>query len=190
MLTATLSSFLLIFLAEFGDKSQLVCMVLASRHRGLPVWAGAVLAFALLNALAVTVGAAIAQWLPEFWLSVGVAVLFALFGVSALRDAGQEDGTIEEKSRRNVFFTAFVMIFAAEFGDKTQLSVAALGAAQSLWAVYIGATLALAVTTCLGVLGGRWLTQRIAVQTLHKAGGVLFLLFAAWAAYNGIQAWQ
>jgi putative Ca2+/H+ antiporter (TMEM165/GDT1 family) len=72
------ATFLLIALAEFGDKSQLVCMSLAARHRGLPVALGAVAAFALLNLLAVLFGAAVAAWLPEWVVTITVAVLFAL----------------------------------------------------------------------------------------------------------------
>ena len=59
------TAFLLVALAEIGDKSQLVCMTLAARHRGWPVVIGAVAAFAFLNALAVLFGAAVAAWLPE-----------------------------------------------------------------------------------------------------------------------------
>jgi len=74
VVAATLSTFALIALAEVGDKSQLVCMVLAARHPALPVLAGAVLAFVLLNGLAVLFGAGIAAWVPE----VVVAALVAL----------------------------------------------------------------------------------------------------------------
>lgn len=62
---------MLIALAEFGDKSQLVCMTLAARHRGLPVVFGAVAAFAILNLLAVLFGAAVAAWLPGMGRHVG-----------------------------------------------------------------------------------------------------------------------
>ena len=79
------ATFLLIALAEFGDKSQLVCMTLAARHRGLPVILGAVTAFGILNLLAVLFGAAVAAWLPEWLITLTVAVLFAGFGISALR---------------------------------------------------------------------------------------------------------
>ncbi|HBA66649.1 MAG TPA: UPF0016 domain-containing protein, partial [Methylococcaceae bacterium] len=64
--TASLTSFILIAAAEIGDKSQLVCMTLAARHRALPIILGAIAAFALLNTLAVIFGAAIAKWLPEY----------------------------------------------------------------------------------------------------------------------------
>src|SRR5512145_2656687 len=114
------TTFLLIALAEFGDKSQLVCMTLAARHRGLPVILGAVAAFAFLNALAVLFGAAVAAWLPEWVVTVAVAVLFTIFGVSALRYRDEdEDEDVEEKPGHGVFATTFLLIFLAEFGDKT-----------------------------------------------------------------------
>ena len=79
------TTFLLVGLAEIGDKSQLVCMTLAARHRGLPVAIGAVSAFAVLNLLAVVFGAAVAAWLPEWLVTLAVAALFAFFGINALR---------------------------------------------------------------------------------------------------------
>ena len=81
----TATSFALIAAAEIGDKSQLVCMTLASRHRAMPVLLGAIAAFAFLNTLAVIFGVAIASWLPESIVAAIVAVLFAVFGVHSLR---------------------------------------------------------------------------------------------------------
>ena len=83
-LSLTGTSFLLIALAEFGDKSQLVCMTLASRHRGLPVALGAIAAFAVLNLLAVMFGAAVSAWLPAWVVTLAVGLLFAVFGIAAL----------------------------------------------------------------------------------------------------------
>ncbi len=173
---------MLIFAAEFGDKSQLVCMLLASRHRGLPVFLGAVSAFAILNLLAITVGAAVSQVIPEFWLSIFVIALFSFFGIKSLLEKEEDNDNIEEKPGHTVFITAFLMIFVAELGDKTQLTIAALGAASPPDLVYISATLALALTTLIGVIGGRWVTQHISTLTLHRISGGLFLLFAAWTA--------
>ena len=63
--SVTISSFTLISLAEIGDKSQLVCMALAARHRHWPVILGATMAFLALNTLAVLFGAGVAAWVPE-----------------------------------------------------------------------------------------------------------------------------
>jgi putative Ca2+/H+ antiporter (TMEM165/GDT1 family) len=183
MLPLTLSTFALIFLAEIGDKSQLVCMLLASRHRAWPVLLGAISAFAILNLLAVLVGSAIAGVIPTEWLRWGVAALFLGFGIRALLAREDDDGEeIEEMCCRGVFMTAFLMIFLAELGDKTQLAVAGLGATEAALPVYVGATLALAATSLLGVVGGRWLTRKISTQLLHRIGGVMFIGFALWAA--------
>ncbi len=184
-ITSSLTSYLLIAAAEIGDKSQLVCMVLAARHRALPVIFGAIAAFAFLNMLAVVFGVTIANWLPEFAVSLAVAILFALFGLHALRnDEDDEDAMVEEKNSHSVFITTLLLITVAEFCDKTQLAVVALSTGMAPVAVWVGATLALATTSALGVWAGRTLLQRIPLHLLHRFSGVLFLLLAAYAAYN------
>lgn len=176
------TAFALISLAEFGDKSQLVCMALAARHRPLPVVAGAVSAFALLNLLAVLFGAAAAAWLPPWLVTLAVAALFAFFGVHALRyqDAG-EDEEIAEKPGHGIFVTAFLLILLAEFGDKTQIAVAGMGSTRDSAAVWLGATLALAGTTAVGVLAGRRWLHRLPLAWIHRVSGAFFLLLAAFA---------
>lgn len=173
------TTFLLILLAEFGDKSQLVCMTLATRHRGLPVVIGAVTAFALLNLLAVLFGAAVAAWLPPWLVTVSVAVLFGVFGISALRhQTDADDDCPSEKSGHGVFVTTFLLILLAEFGDKTQIAVAGLGTNTDVSAVWAGATAALACTSAAGVVAGRRLLQHISLAWVHRGSGILFLLLA------------
>ena len=176
------TTFLLVGLAEFGDKSQLVCMTLAARHRGLPVLLGAIAAFAILNLLAVLFGAAVAAWLPEWLVTVAVAVLFAVFGISALRyQEEDEDENIEEKAGHGIVATTFLLIFLAEFGDKTQLAVAGLGSTGEPTAVWAGATAALAFTSALGVFAGRKLLNHLPLKWIHRISGVFFLLLAVFA---------
>lgn len=183
--TVSASSFGLIAAAEIGDKSQLVCMTLAARHKALPVVLGATAAFALLNLAAVLFGAAVAHWIPEWVVGTAVAVLFAGFGLNALlTQAEDEDGELQEKSGHSVFATAFLLIFTAEFGDKTQLAVAGMGASLPPAPVWLGGTLALAMTSVLGVWAGRALLRRIPLHWLHRLSGVLFLGFAAYAAWR------
>ncbi len=176
------TTFLLVGLAELGDKSQLVCMTLAARHRGLPVVIGAVAAFAILNLLAVLFGAAVAAWLPEWLVTLAVAVLFAAFGISALRyQEEDEDENVEEKAGHGIVATTFLLIFLAEFGDKTQLAVAGLGSTGEPTAVWAGATAALALTSALGVFAGRKLLNRLPLKWIHRISGVFFLLLAVFA---------
>ena len=173
------ATFLLIALAEFGDKSQLVCMTLAARHRGLPVVLGAVAAFSILTLLAVLFGAAIAAWLPEWVVTAAVAVLFAVFGISALRyEEEGDDDEIAEKPGHGIFATTFLMIFLAEFGDKTQIAVASMGSTADATATWVGATLALAGTSILGVVAGRRWLNRLPLHWIHRISGVFFLILA------------
>ncbi|OQW77482.1 MAG: UPF0016 family membrane protein [Proteobacteria bacterium ST_bin11] len=183
------TSFALIAAAEIGDKSQLVCMTLASKHRPAPVLWGAIAAFALLNTLAVIFGAAIAKWLPDYLVAASVALLFAAFGVHALFNQDDEDDEeIAEKSGHGIFFTTFLLITVAEFGDKTQLAVVAFSSTAQPIAVWLGSTLALAFTSALGVLAGRTVLQKIPLSLLHKASGVFFLILSAIAAYKAYES--
>lgn len=178
-LAAAATSFALILAAEMGDKSQLVCMALASKHRPVPVILGAVAAFALLNALAVAFGKAIAGWLPEYMIAAMVALLFLVFGIQALRTEVEDPHEeFKEKSGHGIFFTTFLLITVAEFGDKTQLAVVALSSTSSPAGVWLGATVALGTTSALGVLAGRKLLQKIPLELLHKMGGIIFLMLA------------
>ena len=181
----TATSFALIAAAEIGDKSQLVCMTLASRHRAMPILLGAVSAFALLNTLAVVFGVAIASWLPECIVVAIVAVLFAAFGIHSLRVESEDDDVdVKEKSGHGIFFTTFLLITVAEFGDKTQLAVVALSSTAVPAAVWLGSTAALASISALGILAGRTVLQKVPLTLLHKISGSLFLTLSVFAAYR------
>ncbi len=183
--SVSLSTFALIALAEIGDKSQLVCMTLAARHRHWPVILGATAAFLILNALAVLFGAGIATWVPERVTAGVVAVLFGAFGIHALLN--QDDGEMEdvvERSGHSIFFTALLLILVAELGDKTQLAVAGLASSLPPLPVYLGATTALVMISALGVWAGRTVLQRLPLFWLHRVSGIVFLLFALLAAWR------
>ncbi|MGR8929272.1 MAG: TMEM165/GDT1 family protein [Gammaproteobacteria bacterium] len=188
--TTAATSFALIAAAEIGDKSQLVCMTLASRHRGGPVIWGAISAFAFLNTLAVVFGAAIAKWLPDYLVAVTVALLFAGFGLHALLNhEDDEEEEVVEKSGHSIFFTTFLLIAVAEFGDKTQLAVVAFSSTALPVAVWLGSTLALTFTSGLGVLAGRTVLQRVPLTLLHRISGLIFLVLAGIAGKKAYDDW-
>ncbi|MDD1626964.1 MAG: TMEM165/GDT1 family protein [Methylococcaceae bacterium] len=190
-LSATaVTSFALIAAAEIGDKSQLVCMTLASRHRAMPVLLGAIAAFAFLNTLAVVFGVAIASWLPGYVVAATVAFLFAVFGIHSLRmQEDEDDEDVKEKSGHSIFFTTFLLITVAEFGDKTQLAVVALSSTVTPLAVWFGSTTALASTSALGILAGRTILQKVPLVLLHKISGTIFLVLSAFATYRAYSSY-
>jgi putative Ca2+/H+ antiporter (TMEM165/GDT1 family) len=180
-----LSSFTLITLAEIGDKSQLVCMTLAARHRHWPVILGAATAFILLNVLAVLFGAGVAAWIPERVTAGLVAILFGLFGIHALRTQAVDSSTeVMEKPGHSIFITTFLLIFVAEFGDKTQIAVAGLASSIDPLSVWTGATTALIMVSAFGVWVGRTVFQRLPLHWLHRLSGGIFIVFALIAAWR------
>lgn len=188
-----LTSFLLIFAAEIGDKSQLVCMALAVRYRAVPVAIGAIFAFLLLNTLAVVFGVAIASWVPEIVISIIVSLLFLIFGLQSLRIKEDEelgDDDINIKSPQHIFLSTFALITLAEFGDKTQLAVVALSAQSQPISVWVGASLALVMTSLMAVWAGRTILQRISISLLHRLSGILFIFLSALAAYSAYASYN
>jgi putative Ca2+/H+ antiporter (TMEM165/GDT1 family) len=186
-LSISISTFTLIALAEVGDKSQLVCMTLAVRHRHWPVILGAASAFMLLNLLAVLFGAGVAAWIPERLTAGIVALLFAGFGLHTLLNHDDvEPESLTDKPGRGIFLTTLLLILVAEFGDKTQIAVAGLASSMTPFAVWLGATAALIATSVLGVWAGRTLLRHCSLLWLHRIGGGVFLVFAALAAWRAL----
>ncbi len=163
-------AFALTFLAELGDKTQLALVALSSRSPPRRVLAGAIAAFLLLTALAVTVGAALARYVPATALAVAAGLLFLVFAVLALRKGS--DG--EETSPRAGFLGAFLAIAVGEMGDKTQLTLAALASNQEPWAVGVGGFAALALSSLFAVLLGSRLGKWVRPQVLRYVTAGLF----------------
>lgn len=90
------------------------------------------------------------------------------------------------KPGHGIFFTTLLLILVAEFGDKTQIAVAGLAGNMAPFPVWVGATVALTMVSAFGVWAGRTVLQRIPLQWLHRAGGALFLIFAAMATWRAL----
>jgi putative Ca2+/H+ antiporter (TMEM165/GDT1 family) len=186
-LSIFLSTFMLVAIAEIGDKSQLVCMALATRHRHWPVITGAVVAFAILNTLAVLFGAAASLMIPERIIAIIVALLFGFFGLHILFGHSDEESTdVIERPGYGIFITSLLLIFLSEFGDKTQIAVAGLAGSMKPLPVWLGATAALVMISVLGVWAGRTVLQRLSMRWMNRFSGTLFLVFALVALSRAI----
>jgi putative Ca2+/H+ antiporter (TMEM165/GDT1 family) len=184
------SSFALLFLAEMGDKTQLMAMTLATRYKPLPVALGACAAFLVLNLLAALFGGLLFRYVPERVVLVAAGLLFLGFAWNAWRNAADDDADQPDDAAalaRSVVLTSFLLIFVAELGDKTQLSLLALAASSGQpWAVFTGGTLALWSVTLLGIAVGATLLSRIPPQWLHRAAAVLFAGFGVLALWQAV----
>jgi putative Ca2+/H+ antiporter (TMEM165/GDT1 family) len=190
--SVVLTTFSLVFLAELGDKSQLLAMTLAHRYRAVPVVAGTFAAFALLNLLAVVVGQALAELIPQQLVLLVAGLLFLYFGHRAWQDAGSlVDQDTDPRPDCGGFVISFTMILVAEFGDKTQLAVIALAAGTGeIWAVFAGGTLALWAVSLLGILFGATVLRRVPRHWVHRAAAVMFIAFGVVAIGHVIVAYS
>lgn len=167
------TAFLLVFLAELGDKSQLLLVAQAALHRPLRVLVEALLAFALLTLLAVSTGALLSHYVDASWLSLAGGLLFLVFAALAARDATRTEEPAEAEAVRGG--STFVLVAVSEMGDKTQLATAALVASSGhALATGSGAWSALAMSSVLAVLAGGWLATKVDERRRAAWSAVLF----------------
>jgi putative Ca2+/H+ antiporter (TMEM165/GDT1 family) len=194
VLSIVLAAFVLILPVELPDKTLFATLVLATRFAPLPVFVGVGLAFGLQVVIAVTAGSLLSL-LPDTLVSAVVAVLFLTGAVLLWREARKgEDGdeaatqVREQTSFLRAAAISFGVLFAAEWGDLSQLATAGLAAryAEPL-SVFAGAWAALLVISGLAAFLGRKLADRLPVALLHRIAAVLFLVFAVIAAVETVR---
>jgi len=170
----------LVFLAELGDKTQLVALGFGARYRLGPVLAGVALAYALTNLLSVLVGGLLGATLPTRAIGIGGGVLFLAFAAWTLRDDGDDDdadvGAIPGSGRR-IVLSVFAAMFVAELGDKTMLATATLAAQGNPVLVWIGATIGIILSGSVGVLVGRTAGAHLPERAIRLGSAALFAAF-------------
>lgn len=170
------TAFGLTFIAELGDKTQIAILTLSARYGFLPVFLGAAVAFAVLNALAVTAGALLARYVPEAVLRYVSAGVFVVFGLLSFRPEKEEE---EERTAKNPFVTSLLVVSLMELGDKTQLSLVALTSRfKAPFFVFLGGTTALWLTSLIGALAGKGLAKVIPFKYVRWLSGVVFVAFS------------
>lgn len=189
-------TFAAIFVVELPDKTFIAALVLSTRYRPLLVWIGVGLAFLLQVLIAVTAGQ-LASLLPETLIR-GVAVAIFLLGAvllfRAAPNADREEAETEEeyaskaaeaKTGLRAVGASFVVLFAAEWGDLSQLLTISLVAKyQEPVSVFVGAWLALLAVSGLAVLAGRFLLRYMRLSVLHYIGATVCLVLA------GVTLWE
>jgi putative Ca2+/H+ antiporter (TMEM165/GDT1 family) len=183
-----LTTLVFILPVELPDKTLMATLVLSTRYRPLPVLLGVSAAFAVQCAIAVTAGQLLTL-LPERLVAGVVAVLFAVGAVILLNGGGnEEDDEVAAKAPRGplaVAATSFGVLFAAEWGDASQLATAALTARyEDPPAVFVGSFVALVGVAALAVALGGIVTRRVPLRLVQRVAGVLFAVFALIALWE------
>jgi putative Ca2+/H+ antiporter (TMEM165/GDT1 family) len=179
----------IVALAEIGDKTQLLALVLAARFRKpMPIIAGILVATLANHAAAGAAGAWIAARLGPVVLRWILGLSFIAMGVWTLVPdslAGNDDAR-ERRSRLGVFGTTLVSIFVLEMGDKTQIATVALAARfDSLVAVVCGTTLGMMLANVPAVLLGEAAAKKVPVHIVHRVAAAMFLVLGALVLLRG-----
>lgn len=180
-----------IFIAEMGDKTQLVAMSLATRYRVLTVILGITAATAVVHLASVLIAELLGTTLPTDWLTLAAGVAFLIFGLWTLRGDEMSDKDEERAASRRIrsgFLTVFVVFLVAELGDKTMLATIAVGTQHHWLAVWIGSTLGMVAADAIAIALGAVLGKKLPERAVRVGAAVLF--FAAGVAMLGQGTWM
>ena len=186
---ALLLSFGVIFLAELGDKSQLMALAFAARYPALPVLLGITLATAVVHALSVLAGAFVGSSLPTDTIEVVAGVAFLGFGLWTLRGdtRGESEASRAHRTHRSAVVAATVAFFLAELGDKTMLATVTLAATEDAWGTWAGATLGTVAVDALAIAVGHQLGARLPERVIRTAAALTFFAFGALLVVSGLR---
>lgn len=179
------------FIAEMGDKTQLMLIALTSKYKLRDIISGTAAAILVLNGLAVLAGGLVSEFIPDWLIKTIAALAFLYFAAStiAVDDDDEEEGSGKSKIKfapLAVFFTFFI----AELGDKTQLTAITFGANEGMSAalvVWIGCSLGLFAADILGMLVGYLLKSKIPDGLLNTLAFAIFSIFGVYTLYQGLK---
>ena len=184
---AFLTSLAIVFLAEMGDKTQLLAMAFATRFRWQTVLWGVFAATAANHLFAVVVGNYLTNIIPLTYIRIAAAISFILFGLWTLR--GDELGDEDKKFNFSPFWTVTLAFFIAEMGDKTQLATVALAAEfNTIMPVWIGTTTGMLIADAVGIIVGIVLHKKIPEKQIKWFAAMVFIAFGLWGLYDPLMS--
>ncbi|RZT84393.1 putative Ca2+/H+ antiporter (TMEM165/GDT1 family) [Pseudonocardia sediminis] len=187
-LAAFFISFGVIFVAELGDKSQLMALTFATRYKALPVLIGITIATSVVHLVSVAVGYGLGAAIPTGWISLVAAVAFLGFGAWTLRgDSLSDDEEAKaQKAGGSAVVAASVAFFLAELGDKTMLATITLATQHGWFGVWLGSTVGMVVADALAIVVGRHLGRRLPERVIAVGAATLFVVFGLWLGVEAI----
>jgi putative Ca2+/H+ antiporter (TMEM165/GDT1 family) len=187
-LAATALSFAVIFVAELGDKSQLMALTFATRFKLWPVLIGITVATALVHLASVGIGYGLGAALPTDWISLVAGLAFLVFGAWTLRG----DRLTEEEQDKAELATGSAIIavggafFLAELGDKTMLATITLATQHGWLGTWVGSTVGMVAADALAILVGRLLGRHLPEKVIKYGAAALFAIFGVWLIAEAI----
>lgn len=181
------------FIAEMGDKTQLMLVAMTSKYKLKDIILGTAAAILVLNGIAVLAGGLVSEFVPTWLIRMIAAAAFLYFAATSLKD---EDEAEEEETSTGKFafapLTVFCTFFVAELGDKTQLTAITFGANEGLRAgviVWLACSVGLFAADIIGMLIGYLLKSKTPDGLLNKLAFVIFSVFGILTLYQGLGLW-
>ncbi|OBK29565.1 hypothetical protein A5634_18220 [Mycobacterium asiaticum] len=191
MLAAILLSLGVVFVAELGDRSQLLTMTYALRYRWWVVLTGVAIASFTVHGVSVAIGHFLGATLPARAMAFASAIAFLIFAAWTWHEGAEsEDETPTPRNTRFALLTVISSFVLAEMSDKTTLATITLASDQNWVGVWIGSTLGMILADGLAIGAGLLLHQRLPEQLLHMLASLLFLLFGLWMLFDGALGWR
>lgn len=188
MLAALLLSFAVIFVAEMGDKSQLMAMMFALRYRWWVVLAAITAATTLVHVLSVAIGHYLGAALPTHLLGIIAGSMFVFFAMWTLRGdkLTDADATRAQKATAPAFFVVMSAFVLAELGDKTMIATITLAADHDWIGVWIGSTLGMVAADGLAIVVGAVAGKHLPERLIQISAAALFLLFGVYMLLENV----
>lgn len=172
-------SFAVIFVAELGDKSQLMALAFATRYRPVPILVGITIATSAVHLASVGIGAALGASFPTATINVVAGVAFLGFAAWTYRgdDLTEDESDRVNRGARSAVVAAGVAFFLAELGDKTMLATITLATTEGLIGTWIGSTLGMVAADALAIGIGAALGKRLPERTIRYGATLSFAIF-------------
>ena len=189
-LNAFVISLTVIFVAELGDKSQLMALAFATRYRALPVLIGITVATALVHAVSVVVGAVLGARIPTHAVAIVAGLAFLGFAAWTLRgDELSDDETAKaERSNRSAVLAASLAFLLAELGDKTMLATITLATREGALGTWAGSTVGMVAADALAIGVGKQLGARLPDKAIRIGATVAFVVFGVILLAQGLRS--
>lgn len=185
---ALLVSFGIIFVAELGDKSQLMAMAFAARYRASTILWAISAATALVHLFSVAIGGLVGVSLPTATVSIIAGIAFLGFAVWTLRgdELDDEDEARAARRNRSIFWTVAVAFFLAELGDKTMLATVTLATNHDWFGTWLGSTVGMVAADALAIIVGQRLGKHLPQRVIQLGAAIAFVIFGGLLIASGL----
>ncbi|KXK58281.1 TMEM165/GDT1 family protein [Micromonospora fluostatini] len=187
-LVALAVSFGVIFVAELGDKSQLMALAFATRYKPVPVLIGITIATAVVHLASVAIGVGLGAALPTGWISLVAGLAFLGFGAWTLRGdtLTEAEKRKAEKNTKSAIVAVTIAFFLAELGDKTMLATITLATQYGWFGTWLGSTIGMVAADALAILVGRLLGRKLPERTIKYGAAILFAICGLWLILEAV----